>query len=161
MSPLIILGLIAAVPVVFILLLRSNAAIVFLSLCAGSVLATYASNDALSVVSGKVAQNNLPSLVQIGLLVVPAILSLLMLRKSVSPAKLPLNAITAVAAGVLVVILVVPLLPGGVQANILQSSIWSQTAKYHSWAIAGGTFITLVSLWLTKPHKEGHRKKSH
>jgi hypothetical protein len=161
MEPITLLGIIVGIPIVLILLLRSNGAIVFLSLCAGSVLVRYVGSDALNVVSGRVSENNLPSIVQIGLLLLPALLSLLLLRKSVPSSKLIFNALAAVAVGLVTAILLVPLLPGGVQANITNNSLWAKSGQYQSGIIAAGSLIALITLWLTHHGKGRHHHKKH
>ena len=50
MNPLILMALITAVPIVLMLVLRTKAALVFMALCAGSVLATFASKATLDLV---------------------------------------------------------------------------------------------------------------
>ena len=159
MAPVLVLGLFVGVPIALILLFRSNAAIIFLSLCVGDLLVHYVGTDAITAASNRVSANNLPSIVQIGLLLLPAFLSLLLLRKSVSPSKLPLNVVAAVGVGLVTAILVVPLLPGGVQANVVNNVWWTRAAPYQKWVIAGGSAVALIGVWFARGGSRAHSKK--
>ena len=162
MTPVVILGIIAAVPLLLILFLRSNAAVVFFSLCAGFVLVTFVGGDASNAITRSVSQPNSGSYAKIALLLLPALLSLWFLRKSVSPTKLIINTIAAVGASLATVLLLVPLLPGGVRYNLEQSQVWQQTNNYHGALLGATTAVAIVSLWLTNRHKdEGKHKKHH
>src|SRR5579885_508244 len=127
MSGLILLGLLAGVPILFMLLLRTNAAVVFLALCTGSVLTKYVSQDALNIAHSIVSSNGevIDSAVKIGLLLLPALLTALFMRKSASGGKAILNILPAAVTGVLTALLVVPLLPLAAQSNLTTTSTWS------------------------------------
>jgi hypothetical protein len=161
MTPIVLLGIIAAVPLLLILFLRSNAAVVFFSLCAGFVLVTFVGGDASDAIGKSVSGANSGSFARIALLLLPAVLSLWFLRKSVSPTKLLINTIAAVGASLAVVLLLVPLLPGGVRFNIEQSQIWQQTDSYQGAVLGATTAIAIISLWLTNRHKDDGKHKKH
>lgn len=161
MAPVVILGIIAAVPLVLILILRSNAAVVFFSLCAGSVLVSFVGSDASDAINKSISGANSGSFAKIALLLLPALLSLWFLRKSISPSKLIINTIAAVGAGVSAAVLLVPLLPGGVQFNIEQSQVWRQTSAYQGAVLAATTATAIISLWLTNRHKDDSKHKKH
>ncbi|HSX44400.1 MAG TPA: hypothetical protein VLE69_03880 [Candidatus Saccharimonadales bacterium] len=161
MAPVVLLGIIAAVPLLLILILRSNAAVVFFSLCAGSVLVTFVGSDASEAVGKSISGANTGSFVKIALLLLPALLSLWFLRKSISPSKLLINIVAAVGASVSMVLLLVPLLPGGVLFNIEQNQIWQQTNRYQGAILGATTAVAIVSLWLTNRHKDDSKHKKH
>ena len=158
MSAMLMLALVAAAPVALTLFMRSNAAIVFFALCTGSVLERYASSSATLVANSVTTQSNTSSFVHIGLLVLPALITLVLLRKSISAAKTPLNVLPAVALGLVTALLVTPLLPGGVKANILNTEVWKQLNNYGDFIIAIGTGVALVVLALTYKIPKAHKK---
>src|SRR3990167_10630867 len=98
MAPAVLLGLAVVLPSVLIVLLRSDAAVVLLSLCAGSVLVNFIGSEADSFINQNAG--GLQGWGYVILLLVPAILSMVALRKSVSPLKLPLNLLTAAVAAI-------------------------------------------------------------
>ena len=158
MTPTIILGLMAAVPALLIVLLRSDAAVVLLSLCAGDVLVKFVGSDASDLVSR--TASGASGWAYAGLLVLPAVLSVVALRKSVSSAKTPFNILAAVAAGVVFVLLVTPLLPGGIQHDLMDNFVWDKLQRYEAGIISVSIAIALVALWVGGHHgKHGHRKR--
>src|ERR1700691_5564887 len=80
MTPLLLLAVMAAAPVLLLLVLRVNAAIVFLSLCLGSVLVQFAGSDAHSFVNLMSTSATLSSYgITLGLLLVPAVFTTLVM----------------------------------------------------------------------------------
>lgn len=160
--PLAILVALVAVPVVLLFLLRINAALVFLSLCLGSVLVRFTASDAVSVIAGNGTNAQITgSNVKLILLVAPALLTMLFMIKTVRRSMRLVNILPAVATGCLAALLVVPLLSAGTAANIMRSSVWMQTESLQSAIVASGTLICLLFLWLGRPknHDSKHGKK--
>lgn len=159
MAPLVVIALLVGAPIVLIFLLRANAAVVFLALCAGSVLTKFISGDATNVFSSFIPANgstNL-SIIQLSLLYAPAFFTIVFMRKAISGAKAMINLVPAAATGAVGALLAVPLLPGGVSHNITTSSVWSSLKQYQSVIVAIAVLISLFSLWYNKPK---HGKKS-
>jgi hypothetical protein len=162
---LAILAGLAIVPALAILLLRVNGAIAFMSLCLGSVLVTYTSNDVDTLVSGFSNKGLLATnqYVQLGLLVVPFLLAILFTRGSVKGAKSVTNLLPAAAAGLLCALLVVPLLASSLQRQIHELSTWRQLSNAQTAVILGGALFSLVFLLFThrrkKSDEEGKKKK--
>jgi len=165
MTHLVILALLAAVPLLAILLLRVNGAIAFMSLCLGSVLVTYTSSDVTSVIGGFSASKNFVGnqWAQIALLVVPFFLTVLFTRGSVKGAKSVTNVLPALATGLLCVLLVVPLLPADLQQQIYSQPAWHQLSNAQTAVILGGALFSLMFLLFThrRKHEEEGKKKHH
>src|SRR3989344_9224886 len=109
MAPTLLLGIFIAAPIALSILLRSNAAIAFLSLCTGSVVVKYISDDAVLAVS-TVSSNNSDAIAHISLLLLPVVLTLLILRHTISPSNLPAIILPAAALGLATPVLLVPFL---------------------------------------------------
>lgn len=157
------LGLAVAVPAVLLLLLRTDAATVFLSLAVGGILERIAGNDITSALATFSARTNTEigmAVVHIGLIVVPAIITALVLRRSVSSAKLLVNIFPAVATGAVGLLLIVPLLPANIRITVINSNIWSLIDKSQVLIVGVSVLSSLLVLWFGKPHKE-HGKKHH
>ena len=159
MAPAVLLGLSIAIPAALIVLIRSDAAIVLLSLCAGSVLVSFIGSDAASFISQNAQRLN--GWAYVGLLLAPAILSVVALRKSVSPIKLPINLLTAIAAGTTGVLLAMPLLPYNLQSKLNNNFLWDKMSQYQAEIISAGIAIALVSIWLGGHGGFKLRKKHH
>ncbi len=154
-------ALLIGLPIVLLVILRANAAVAFLALCAGSVLAQFVSGDTKSIFSSFVPANSTTnlSIVQLGLLFGPVLLSAIFTRKSVSGAKMLLNLIAAMALGIVGALLAVPLLPGGVTHSITSQNLWSYVHQYQSVVVAVGVLISLFSLWFNKSKQDKDKKK--
>lgn len=148
-------------PVLAILLLRTHGAIVFLSLCAGSLLVHYVGNDAALV--GSAISNNASisnQYAQMALLLIPVILSAIILRGSMKGGKMIFNIIPAVAVGLVSVLLVVPLLPYGAQNAVTGTRGWDLLSHSQEVVVTASVLASLIVLWFS-PYSSHHSKKHH
>ncbi|PIZ61983.1 hypothetical protein COY17_03225 [Candidatus Saccharibacteria bacterium CG_4_10_14_0_2_um_filter_52_9] len=165
MSPEVILGAMVLIPSVALIFLRSNATLVFLSLCLGDVLVQFVTPDAnsfLELFSAKVPAgfDSDNDNVKIALLLVPALLTALFMIRSVhGKFRLLLNVFPAAGVGLLGTLLVVPLLAPGLSHNIVDTSLWSQLQRSQNLIVGHTTLVCLLVLWLQRP-KKPHRKHS-
>ena len=90
MNPLILIALIAIVPIALMLLFRTKAALVFMALCAGSILATFSSKAVLDLTQMFYSNYSYvaESFVLITLLLLPALLTIVLLRRTVTAFRL-------------------------------------------------------------------------
>ena len=156
MTPLVVLGALALGPVVILTLLRVNAAFIFLSLCLGDVLAQFVSRDAITVVNG--AHSVSANFVILGILLVPVVLTLVFMIRTVHGSGLVLNVLPAIGVGLLTALLVVPLTTPGLHANLVHSQAWSDLQKSQDLIVSFSAFICLLFLWKQRPHEKHHRK---
>jgi len=181
MTPVIILAAIIAAPVVILLVLRVNAALVFLSLCLGDVLVQFVAGDANSFLnllsSSQVSHaNQLNHLstqltqpvhatndtIRLVLLLVPAALTaVFMIRTIHGKGRLLLNALPAAGTGLLGALLIVPLLPAGLSHNIVDSSLWSQVQHAQNLIVGASALVCLLVLWLQRPKSGGLGSHGH
>jgi hypothetical protein len=160
MSPELILILLMASPAVLLLALRINAALVFLSLCLGSVLVNYTMKDAISIVSGaSTSMHASDTIVRLGLLLAPAILTMLFMMGTVKGKKRIFNVLPAAGVASLTALLVVPQLPPGVAHNIIHTSLWVNIQELQSGIVAISTLICLLFLWMQRPKHHGDDEK--
>lgn len=149
------------IPIVLILVLRSNGPVVFFSLCVGALLVRFVGSDAGLV--GSALGNNAAaanSYAKLGLLLAPAVLSLFFLRHSIRGSKGLFNILPAVAVGLVGVLLAVPLLPGGVHHSLISSNGWAFLQHQQEIVVIVSSLVCLVVLWMA-PHKaidKKHRK---
>lgn len=160
MSYEIIVGVVIAVIALLLTAMRANAGVVFFSVCAGSVLSTQLGSEASLLSSTVVKDGDLnKSIAYIALIVLPALLSAIFLRGSVTPSKSLFNLFPSVAVGALLTLLVIPLLPQEVSAELLDSSAWGALQDYQPLILVGGVLSSIILLWLT--HKAGGSHKKH
>jgi hypothetical protein len=166
MSPELLLGVIVAAPVILLMVLRVNAALVFLSLCLGSVLVQFTANDANSFLTTFSGSHTVTSVtttnsnVKIFLLLIPVVLTTIFMIKTVkSKSQLLLNVLPAAGVGLLGALLVVPLLPPGTASTIIDSSLWEQVQRAQGLIVGASTVVCLVVLWLQRPKTGGKHRK--
>lgn len=156
------IALLAAIiiPVVLLVLLRTNAAVVFLSLCAGALLVTFVGDEA-GLVGSAVGNNSMvvSQYAQVALLLIPAVLSAVILTKSMKGPKGVLNIVPAAAVGLVGVLLAVPLLPYTPQHAISGVSGWSLLEHNRQIVVIASVLVSLVILWFAPPSH--HKRRRH
>ncbi len=160
MNPLIILGFIILAPIALVMLLRVNAAILFMSLCVGEVLVQYVGSDATSLIAifSSHSTQLSTSTIKIALLFVPAILTALFMFHSVRGTRLILNIIPAIAVGTFTALLVEPLLSKSMQMTLEKSTIWHQFLNAQTLIVGVGALVSLLFLWI---QHHGSRHSEH
>lgn len=161
MTPAVILAAIVLVPVVLLMALRINAALVFLSLCLGDVLVQFVAGDANSFLafwSSKRISTPVSAsehTVKLVLLLLPVLLTAIFMIKTVRGSRLILNALPAAGVGLLGGLLVVPLLPPGLATNVINSSLWTQAQRAQDLIVGASAIVCMLVLWLQRPKSGG------
>lgn len=162
MDPLIILIILLAVPLVLLMALRINAALVFLSLCLGNVLVEFIGPDAGTLLASGVARSpgvvpSSQSYLNLALLLLPVVLTMLIMIHSVrGRAKIAFNLLPALGVSTLGVLLAVPLLSAGMTSSITHLELWRQLQNLQTLILSISTLLCLLFLWMQRPkaHKE-------
>jgi hypothetical protein len=169
MSPELILAAIVIIPALILMILRINAALVFLSLCLGNVLVQFVASDAStwlttfnsSHTTTVVTTTN--SNIKLALLLLPAVLTAIFMIRTVGDhVRLLLNLLPSVGVGILGALLVVPLLSPNVSRDIIASNLWWQAQQAQNVIIALSALVCLIVLWMQRPKTGGlakHRSK--
>lgn len=164
MNPLIVIGIIVAVPTLLILLSRTKAALVFMALCVGSVLSTFVGDAALDMVQ-LFTRSYSPAVlagVQIGLLTAPALLTMLFLNRTLSGSKVFINVFPALLTGVMTLYFITPLLPDAVRLSVIDTEVWQELSQYQAIVVGTAVLLSLGQLWAggaAARHKK--QKKKH
>jgi len=160
MATALLLGIIGT-PIVLMTLLRINAPLVFLSLCLGNVLLQFVGKEAVYFVnlflpgSATVGQTT----VKLALLLIPVVLTMLFMIKSVRGNRLLLNLLPAIGASFLLLFLVKPLLSAGTIGTIEISPIWTQIERSQELIVGSSALICLLFLWFQRPKNPDHSKR--
>ncbi len=155
----IVLGLFAA-PVLVTLLLRINATMVFLGLCLGYVLMQFLGADTQDFAATFLPHAAVSSnVLKVTLLLFPAVFTAVFMIRTARGAKAVFNLLPALATGCLVVLLVVPLLSPGLSHAITGMSLWRQVARLQGLVVGTGALVSLLFLWMLRPHQDKPRGK--
>ncbi len=165
MTEYILLGIMAVVTVL-LLLMRTNTGVVFLALCAGTLLLSAAGVEvslfASSLSSGL---NASVGIAKIAVLLSPALVCAVFLRKQIPRSKAIFAFVPALAIALLAALLVVPLLSEGLQGSIGSTEIWEILHSYQSPIVTTGIVASVITIAFTisKPDhgKEKHKKGKH
>jgi uncharacterized membrane protein required for colicin V production len=159
---IIVVGLCAVGFVALPLIFRSSAVAMFLALCAGAVMSKFVAQDA-TLILNSIANINVPmfSIVQIFLLIVGPLVLLFGLKGSVKTGAILWQVLPALAAAILAVYFIAPMLPFDSQKALQESQAYRLIEPYFGLAAAAGLLASVFWLLGTKPKhdKEKHGKK--
>ena len=155
------LALIIIGPIVGIYLLKSNAAMVFLALCLGYVLLSFDSHNANNLTSSHIPVHLKTSsiIVNLVLLIGPALLTLVAQSGSIHANRKLLNLLPAIGVGLFGALLVVPRLPASLMQSIVTTHYWAKLIAYQSDIVGIGSGVAILFLWLSL--KKDGAKKHH
>jgi cytochrome bd-type quinol oxidase subunit 2 len=159
LMPNVILALLLLTPLALTFLLKSNAALSFLALCAGFVLSTSVIGDLKQLLS-QINLSTTDSTLALVILIAPPVITLLLTRKSsVHKAFFWLQLLAALGVGGLLALAVAPVISESSNLNITSSKFWEDLQKGQSAIIGVGALISLIVVWLT--HLKHPKDKKH
>lgn len=150
-----------AIPVLLFLILRVNAAMVFLSVCLGAVLVDHVAGDAdLIVNSFSPTTNSLSqTTIELLLLLVPTVLTAVIMAFSVQGRiRVFLNIFPAAASSILLVLLAVPMLPRSLAFNLMTQDVWRILSNAEALVIGAGALVSLFFLWTQRRNFRAQEK---
>lgn len=162
MSNELILILALVLPAVLLVLLRINAALIFLSLTLGLALVEFVAGEANSLLTlfGLAGGSVSASTLQLILLFAPAVATFVMTIFSLhGRLRVVLNLVPAVSAAAFAVLLAVPLLPSGVSAELKDQSIWQELVRAQALVVGVGALVSLSFLWTQRRSFKHHDKR--
>lgn len=154
MNAAILLGVLACAPVIVAILRRVSAILLFLSVAAGSLLVLYLGDDAVLASRMLARGPNVPMITQLILLALPALLTLLFLKKTMARSKLLLHIVPLFATGLAFAMFALPLLPSKLQAELFVSPYGAPLKNSQDIVIGSATVLVLLLMLLTLRHKE-------
>lgn len=156
----LILAVIIAFISIVLLLLRANSGVVFFSLSAGALLSNQVGADAMLLSSAFIRSDNLnKSIVLIALTILPAILSAIFMRKSITASKFLLNLIPSMAAAALAVTLIAPLLPSSVTGQVMNNQAWGKLMQLQSVILVLGIISSIILFMFSQKHSDRKKRR--
>lgn len=162
MAEYVLLGAMALI-IVVLLYLRSNAAVCFLALCAGSVLVASSGDNMSLVASSLTSGMSLAAYIaQIILMTVPFLACIYITRGQVPRSLMLFSLIPAVCAALLASVLIVPLLMPEVETQVTATQTWEVLMQYKEPITGVGVVSSIILLSFTvKKPKDKHKKGRH
>lgn len=163
MNPLILIILIIGIPLLLFVILRVKPLYLFVSIVTGYLWVLYLGEPAELVFrSLSLGITNPGSVAKIFLLLVPLVISLLVMRKSLPTSALPFQFFLLVANSLLLATIAISQLPTGVQNNLYTTSAGAFIRQTNDVLIAGIAGLHVLVMWIMNPrhHKlPGKHKK--
>ncbi len=162
MTEYILLAAMAAV-IVLLLFLRTNTAVSYLALCAGSVLLLSSGENLGLVATSLTSGLGIASIVaKLILLFAPLVVCSFLLRGQISKGLLLFSLIPAICIACLGTVLAVPVLSGGLEESIRATETWNLLVQYQETFTGVGLIasIVMISMTIRRPHDK-HGKKRH
>lgn len=161
MDSFVALAALAFVPVLLALFLRVSAVFIFLSLVAGNLLVTYVGDDAGLSLGMFVKGANADFLANLGLLLLPVVLSLLFLRRTLPKSKFLLHLPALIASGLSLAVLALPLFDSNAQEQIFANQYGMMIRENQDIIIGATALMVLFIMWMTYRHKGDKKHKKH
>jgi len=166
MSPLILLALITGVPLAAFTLLRVKPLYLFTSVMAGYLWMTFLGEPAELVVHSLLDFAHPDVIARLLLLAIPIVLTLIIMRGSLSTSALPFQFFLLVANSLLVAVLILNALSGGMQDSLRATNPGKILSQSSDVLIAGVAGLHMLVMWIMRPrsHDGGHgrhKKKRH
>lgn len=162
MIPIVLFAVIAGLPVLNALILRVSAIFLFASIAIGNLLVLYLSDDVVLALNAFSKDKNIPMTVQLILLLLPMVLTLFFLRKSMPRTKILLHVLPLIGCGLSVAVLVLPILPSELQGQIFGMPSGDIFKNSQDLIVSVTAVMVLMLMWHTyKPRDDKHHKKHH
>jgi hypothetical protein len=161
MMPLVLFTAIVVLPILLGLLLRVNSALLFLAIASGALLQR-ALGDSTELAIATVVKDAPVSLIaDIGLLVLPVILTFVFLRKSAKKSQVLLQFLPLITVGLAFAALLIPLLPFNLQTQIYQLSFGSIIRQSQDLVIGVAVAMNLLLAFRVFRHVENPKHGKH
>lgn len=164
MSPLILLLILGVLPLVLFALLRVKPLYLFVSIVSGYFGVQFLGEPTELIVHSLVRFNHVDVIVRVVMLLAPLVVTLLLMRKTLSTSSLPFQFILLVANSLFLLVFLLPLLTVGVQGSIYSSAAGNFLRQAHDLIITGVAGMHVLVMWIMRPkhHDEHHGKhKKH
>ncbi len=160
MQGLAISAVVLLIPVLLVIFLRTNAAILFFVITAASTLQVYLDKDvsgfASSIIPGKSSH-----IVPIVLLAIPFTAAAIAFRRTVSPRMLPVHILLGLLTGASAAFISVQFLPSSIVDGMQDNPYFGYIKPYSSFVIAAAFLLSVLVLWLSHPKHESAHKHGH
>ena len=157
---MVILALIMLVPALILVLFKANGGVAFLALCLGSILALAVGPDVSELLSSFSPGNTLviTQWTKVVLLLLPFVATLFLTKGNVhGTPKTIVNVVVSLAAGALLAVLVIPLLPSDLQIAVKGEALWKEVTNLYTAIIIIGSITSMAMLF--HDHRPHHEKK--
>jgi hypothetical protein len=166
MPAIVLLGLLIGLPLILLTVLRVKPLYIFTSVVTGYLWVQFL-GDPAELMLQSMTHVQYPGVVaRLALLLIPIVLTLLLMKHSLSPSALPFQFFLLVANSLLIATFIIDNLPGGTQASLYATNPGNVLRQANDVLIAGIAGLHVLVMWIMRPrghdqHGHGHHKKKH
>lgn len=165
MPPIVSLGLLAGVPLVLLTILRVKPLYLFTSVMTGYLWVQFLGEPAELMLQSLTSLQSADVIARLLLLFLPVVLTLILLRHSLSTSALPFQFFLLVGNALLIAILVINNLTPAVRDSLYATEPGNILRQAGDVMIAGIAGLHVFVMWIMRPKNNdghgGHRKKKH
>lgn len=158
MSPLVIIGLLGGIPLLLGLILRVHTSAFFLSIAGGYLLALFVGDTASLLSRSVVPADGSGQVAQMVLFLLPALITLWLMRGSLSPTQIPLHFFPLLGCAVIVLVLGLQLLPVSVTNNVYAEFPGTLIKQMPDALVGISVALQLLLMWITARPRRDHDK---
>ena len=158
MDSYIILAILVGIPIVSAVLFRISGILLFVGAATGILLSQYIAEDTNIVLNSFTNNSSFDQYIKLGLLLLPVLLVIVFLRKTVSAGQLVLHIVPIVVTSAALATVAMHLMPGGVAYNLLQNPFGKTANTSQNILISASALLTLILALLTARHRGGRGK---
>lgn len=161
MPPLFVLAGLIGLPLVLSVFLRVKPLYLFVSIVTGYFWVEFLGETAEIAFSSLLKVSNPEVVINVGLLLIPVVLTLFIMRKTLSTAALPFQFFLLAADSLLLATFLLPLLTSGVQGSVYGTEVGDTMRSAYDVVIAGVAGLHLLVMLVMRPKVHGkgkHRK---
>lgn len=157
MAPPILLGLLVGIPLILVTLFRVKPLYLFVSIITGYFWVQFLGESAELMLRSFATVSHPEVVIRLILLLIPVVLTLLLMRKTLSASAIPFQFILLIGNSVLLATFMVPLLTAGTQGALYQTHVGSVFWQIHDVAIAAIAGLHLLVMFIMRPkHGDAH-----
>lgn len=165
MPPIVLLGLLAGLPLVALVMLRVKPLYIFTSIITGYLWAQFLGEPAELMFQSLVSVQYPGVVARLALFSIPIVLTLVLMRRSLSASSLPFQFFLLVANSILIAALIVGMLPNDMQISLYDTNPGTVLHQANDVLIAGIAGLHVLVMWIMRPKNRdghgGHHKKKH
>ncbi|MEK7603145.1 MAG: hypothetical protein AAB459_02800 [Patescibacteria group bacterium] len=160
MTPILVIASVVGLPLFLALIFRVNAILLFLSVAIGGLLARHLGEDAAWILANFIKDPNLAAYTNIGLLLLPVLLTLVLLKKTVVGSRLFLQFIPLLLVSAMLGSVVISYLPVTLSDSVYANPIGKIVKQSTDVLIAATAVLMMLMAWFTFREPPHRTKKS-
>lgn len=159
--PIMFIALAAGLPVLFALIFRVHAVMVFLAIAIGSLLEKSVGDSAELALAMVIRNNMVEPIAHVSLLVLPLLITLFFLRKTAKKSQLLLQLLPLIASSLMLMVLVLALLPVELLRQVQGQAIGMVAHQSTDVVISIASTLNLLLAWQSFHHKKAEKHAKH